>query len=220
MTNQEILAHVDHTLLKPEATWEQVRALCDEAAELHTASVCIQPCWVRRAAEYLAGRVPVCTVIGFPLGANSTAIKVAETRQALADGCAEFDMVLSIGRLKMGDTDYVRDEIAEVKRAAGSRIVKVILETCLLTDAEKVAGCTCVCEAGADFVKTSTGFSVGGATPEDVALLVRTAAGRCRVKAAGGIRTVEDMEQYLRLGAERLGASSAARLLRGAKGRG
>lgn len=213
MTNAELLAHVDHTCLRPEAVWEDIRRLCDEAVRCGTASVCINPCWVRQAAAYLEGRVPVCTVIGFPLGASSTAAKVAETKAALADGCAEFDMVLNIGRLKMGDTAFVEQEIRAVCEAAGGRTVKVIIEACLLTDSEKQAACEAVCRAGAAYVKTSTGFSAGGATFEDVALLVRCAAGRCRVKAAGGIRTREDMERFLALGASRLGTSGAVRLL-------
>lgn len=215
MTNAELFSHVDHTCLRPEAVWADIERLCDEALRCAAASVCIHPGWVGRAAAYLAGRVPVCTVIGFPLGATSTAAKAAETRAALADGCDEFDMVIDIGRLRMGDTDFTEREIRAVCEAAQGRTVKVIIETCLLTDAEKIAACEAVCRAGAAFVKTSTGFSTGGATFEDVALLVRTAAGRCRVKAAGGIRTREDMERFLALGAARLGTSSAVRILGG-----
>lgn len=137
MTKQEILAKVDHTLLKADAGWEDIRRICDEALENSTASICINPCWVERAVEYLGGRVPVCTVIGFPLGATTTAAKVAEAKQALAEGCEEFDMVINIGRLKMGDTDYVRDEIRALKQAVGNKVLKVIIETCLLTDAER-----------------------------------------------------------------------------------
>lgn len=217
MTNSEIFSKVDHTLLKPEAAWEDVRRLCDEAAEHKTASICINPCWVKRAAEYLGGRVPVCTVIGFPLGATTTAAKVEEARIALADGCAEFDMVINIGRLKMGDTAFVRDEIRALKQAVGERVLKVIVETCLLTDAEKETMCDVVCEAGADFIKTSTGFSTGGATFDDIALFARCVRGRCRIKAAGGIRSREDMERFLALGADRLGTSSAVRILNGAE---
>lgn len=215
MTNEEIFAHVDHTCLRPEATWADIERLCDEALVHGAASVCINPGWVARAGAYLGGRVPVCTVIGFPLGATSTAAKAAETRAALADGCAEFDMVIDIGRLRMGDTAFTEREIRAVCEAAEGRPVKVILETCLLTDAEKETACEAVCRAGAAFVKTSTGFSKGGATFADVALLVRAAAGRCRVKAAGGIRTRADMERFLALGADRLGTSSAVRILWG-----
>lgn len=215
MTNGEILSHVDHTLLKPEAVWEDIRRICDEALAYKTASVCIQPCWVKAAAAYLDGRVPVCTVIGFPLGASCTGAKVEEARLALADGCAELDMVINIGRLKMGDTDFVREEIRAVRQASEGHILKVIVETCLLTEAEKETACELVCEAGADFIKTSTGFSTGGATFADIALFARCVRGRCRIKAAGGIRTREDMERFLALGAERLGTSGAVRILCG-----
>lgn len=214
MTKSELLSHVDHTLLKPDAIWEDIRRLCDEAVENGTASVCINPCWVKRAAEYLSGRVPVCTVIGFPLGAASTAAKVTEAEIALADGCAEFDMVINIGRLKMGDTAFVEDEIRAVKRAVGGKVLKVIIEACLLTDAEKETMCDIVCRAGADYIKTSTGFSSGGATFADVELLARRCAGRCQVKAAGGIRSAADMEKFLALGASRLGTSSAVKILK------
>lgn len=213
MTKQEILARVDHTLLKADATWEQIRTLCDEAIEYKTASVCINPGWVKDAVEYFAGRVPVCTVIGFPLGATTTAAKVAEAKDALASGCEEFDMVISIGRLKMGDFDAVREDIRAVKQAVGDKVLKVIIETCLLTDEEKARMCEIVCEAGADYIKTSTGFSTAGATFEDIALFARHVRGRCKIKAAGGIRSVEDMERFIALGADRLGTSSAIKIL-------
>lgn len=213
MTNAEIFAYVDHTLLRPDAVWADIRRLCDEAVEYGTASVCIHPCWVKRAAEYLEGRVPVCTVIGFPLGATSTQAKTEEAKQALKDGCAEFDMVINIGQLKMGNTAYVENEIHAVKHVVGDKILKVIVEACLLTEKEKETVCEAVCRAGADFIKTSTGFSTGGATFEDVALFRRCCGERCRVKAAGGIRSAADMEQFLALGADRLGTSSAVRIL-------
>lgn len=213
MTKAEILAHVDHTLLKPEATWPQVRALCDEAVANGTASVCINTCYVKQAAEYLAGRVPVCCVVGFPLGAMDTASKAFEAKTAVQNGAAEVDMVINIGRLKNGEYDAVREDIRAVKQAVGDKILKVIIETCLLTDAEKLKMCDIVCEAGADYIKTSTGFAAAGATPHDVELMVRGVRGRCKVKAAGGISTVEDMEKYLALGAERLGTSRAVKLL-------
>lgn len=215
MTREEILSHVDHTLLKPEATWPQIRALCDEAAANHTASVCINTCYVRQAAEYLAGRVPVCCVVGFPLGAMDTASKVFEAKTAVENGAAEVDMVINIGRLKNGEYDAVREEIAAIKQAIGDKVLKVIIETCLLTDAEKETMCELVCAAGADYIKTSTGFSTAGATFHDIELFVRCVAGRCKVKAAGGISTVEDMERFLALGADRLGTSRAVRLLAG-----
>lgn len=213
MTKEEILSKVDHTLLKPEATWQQVQTLCDEAVENHTASICINSCYVKQAAEYLAGRVPVCTVVGFPLGAMSTAAKVFETEQALRDGAAEVDMVIHIGDVKAGNFDKVEQEIRALKAACGSHVLKVIIETCLLTDEEKEKMCDAVCNAGADYIKTSTGFSTGGATFDDVALFARCCRGRCKIKAAGGIRSVGDMEKFLQLGADRLGTSSAIKLL-------
>ncbi|MEG2595394.1 MAG: deoxyribose-phosphate aldolase [Ruthenibacterium sp.] len=212
MTRQEILAKVDHTLLKADATWAEIKTLCDEAIANKTASVCINSGWVQDAVSYMHGRVAVCTVIGFPLGATTTAAKVAEAKDALANGCAEFDMVINIGRLKMGDTAFVRDEIRAIKEAVGTHILKVIIETCLLTDDEKKTMCDVVCEAGADFIKTSTGFSTGGATFDDIALFAKQVHGRCRIKAAGGIRSVADMEQFIALGADRLGTSSAIKI--------
>ncbi len=162
MTREEVLARVDHTLLKPEARWQDIRTLCDEALKNHTASVCINSCYVRRAAQYLQGRLPVCTVIGFPLrGAMSTAAKVFEARQALADGASEFDMVINIGALKAGEVDAVREEIRAVKAAVGDKVLKVIVETCLLTDAEKALMCDVVCEAGADFIRPAPAFPPG-----------------------------------------------------------
>lgn len=213
MNTEALFAKVDHTLLKPEATWQQIRTLCDEAVRFHTASVCINPCYVRQAVAYLAGRVPVCTVIGFPLGATTTQTKLAEARQALADGCSEFDMVINIGRLKTGDVDFVREEIRLLKQAVGEHVLKVIVETCLLTQAEKEIMCDVVCQAGADYIKTSTGFSTAGATFADIELFARKVRGRCKIKAAGGIRTREDMERFVQLGADRLGTSSAVRIL-------
>ena len=212
-TKQEILARVDHTLLKPEATWPQVRALCDEALQYHTASVCINTCYVRQAADYLAGRVPVCCVVGFPLGAMDTASKCFEARTAVENGADEVDMVINIGRLKNREYDAVRQDIAAVKQAIGDKVLKVIIETCLLTEEEKIRMCDIVPEAGADFIKTSTGFSTAGATFADIELFARHVAGRCKIKAAGGISTVEDMETFLDLGADRLGTSRAVRLL-------
>ena len=220
MTRQEILAHVDHTLLKPEATWPQIQALCDEAVENKTASICINTCYVKQAVEYLAGRVPVCCVVGFPLGAMDTASKAFEAKTAIANGAEEVDMVINIGRLKNGEYDAVREDIRAVKEAVGDKILKVIIETCLLTDAEKEKMCDIVCEAGADYIKTSTGFSTGGATFHDIELFVRCVRGRCKVKAAGGISTVEDMEKFLELGADRLGTSRAVKLLQGEAGEG
>ena len=214
-TRAEMLSKVDHTLLKPEATWPQIQALCDEALSNHCASVCINTCYVKQAAEYLAGRVPVCCVVGFPLGAMDTASKAFEAKTAIENGASEVDMVINIGRLKNGEYDAVREDIAAVKRAVGEKVLKVIIETCLLTDAEKELMCDIVPEAGADFIKTSTGFSTGGATFHDIELFARCVKGRCKIKAAGGISTVEDMETFLDLGADRLGTSRAVRLLTG-----
>ena len=214
MTQQEILAKVDHTLLKPESTWAQIKQICDDAIEYTTASICINPCYVKRAVEYLNGRVPVCTVIGFPLGATPTAVKVFEAKQALADGAEEFDMVINIGALKDGDYEYVKQDIAALKEAVGDHVLKVIIETCLLTDEEKEKMCDIVVEAGADFIKTSTGFSTAGATFHDIELFNRCVAGRCKIKAAGGIKSVDDMEKFISLGADRLGTSSAIKLLK------
>ena len=211
-TKEEMLSKVDHTLLKPEATWPQIQTLCDEAVANHCASVCINTCYVKQAVEYMAGRVPVCCVVGFPLGAMDTASKAFEAKTAVENGASEVDMVINIGRLKMGDTDYVRDEIRALKQAVGNKVLKVIIETCLLTDAEKETMCGVVCEAGADFIKTSTGFSTGGATFDDIALFARCVKGRCRIKAAGGIRSVADMERFIALGADRLGTSSAIKI--------
>lgn len=219
-TKQEILARVDHTLLKPEATWPQVRALCDEALQYHTASVCINTCYVRQAADYLAGRVPVCCVVGFPLGAMDTASKCFEARTAVENGADEVDMVINIGRLKNREYDAVRQDIAAVKQAIGDKVLKVIIETCLLTDAEKETMCQAVIDAGADFIKTSTGFSTAGATFADIELFARCCAGRCKIKAAGGISTLDDAVRFIELGADRLGTSRMVKLVQGLSGEG
>ena len=184
MTREEILSHVDHTLLKPEATWPQIQTICDEAIANHTASVCINTCYVKQAVEYMAGRIPVCCVVGFPLGAMDTASKAFEAKTAIENGAAEVDMVINIGRLKNKEYDAVREDIRAVKEAVGDKVLKVIIETCLLTDEEKEKMCDIVCEAGADYIKTSTGFSTAGATFHDVELMVKGVHGRCKVKAA------------------------------------
>lgn len=216
MKREEILSHVDHTLLKAEATWPQIQKLIEEAAANHVASICINSGYVAEAAQYIRENnldVRICTVVGFPLGAMSTAAKVFEATQAVADGAVEVDMVIAIGRLKNGEVGFVRNEIAAIKKAIGSCILKVIIETCLLTQAEKEQMCEVVCEAGADYIKTSTGFSTAGATFEDIELFVRCVHGRCKVKAAGGIHSVADMEKFIELGADRLGSSSALKYL-------
>ncbi len=220
MDYKEILSHVDHTLLKPEATWPQIQTLCDEAIQYGCASVCINTCYVKQAVAYMAGRCKVCCVVGFPLGAMDTASKAFEARTAIENGASEVDMVINIGRLKNGEYDAVRDDIKAVKAAVGDKVLKVIIETCLLTDDEKRKMCDIVCEAGADYIKTSTGFSTAGATFDDVALMVKGVAGRCKVKAAGGISTIADMEKFLELGADRLGTSRAVKLIKGEEAQG
>ncbi len=214
MDIETVLSHVDHTLLKPEATREEIETLCREAVQYRCASVCVQPCRVALAKELLGGAVPVCTVVGFPLGACAPETKAFEARKAVEDGADEIDMVINVGLLKDRRLEEVEAEIRALREAVGDRILKVIVETCLLTDEEKALMCRIAAEAGADYIKTSTGFSSGGATAGDVALLVREAAGRIKVKAAGGIRTWRDMETFLSLGADRLGCSSAVRIVR------
>jgi len=214
MTNNELCALVDHTLLKQTATWEEIRSLCDEALAFSTASVCIPPCYVAQASDYLGGRMAVCTVIGFPNGNTTAANKLAETREAIALGADEVDMVINIGMLKAGRHGEVLNEIRQLKKAAGQRVLKVIVETCLLTEEEKITMCRVVGEAGADFIKTSTGFAGGGATFEDVALFARHVAPGVRIKAAGGISTLEDARRFVALGASRLGTSRIVKLLK------
>ena len=201
--------YIDHTILKANATRAQVEKLCDEAAEHGFASVCVNSCWVPLCAERLAGTgVSVCTVIGFPLGAMSTAGKAAEAAAAVADGADELDMVINVGWLVAGEDDLVRDDIAAVVAAAKGRCVKVIIETCLLDDEQKVRACGLSVEAGATFVKTSTGFSTGGATVHDVELMAKTVAGRCKVKASGGIHNAAEAQAMIDAGADRIGTSS------------
>lgn len=217
MTDQELFAYVDHTLLKPEATPEQIAVLCAEAAEHGTASVCVNGSYVPLAKKLLDGKTRVCAVIGFPLGAMSTAAKAFEAAEAIRNGADEIDMVIHIGQLKAGNTDYVLEDIKAVKAAIGDHILKVIVETCLLTEEEKITMCRIVTESGAEYIKTSTGFSTGGATFDDVRLFAEHVGEGVKIKAAGGIRTREDMEQFLELGASRLGTSSAVKILCGKK---
>ena len=214
MKREEILRRVDHTLLEQEAVWEEIRALCDDAVAYGVASVCIPPCYVRQAAGYLGGRVPVCTVVGFPNGNTTTAAKVFETREAIGNGAAEIDMVINLGWLRDKKYPEVLEEVQAVKAACGERVLKVIIETCLLTREEKVEMCRIVTQAGADFIKTSTGFSTGGATPGDVGLLAREVGPGVRVKAAGGISSWEDAEEFIRLGASRLGTSRVVKAVK------
>jgi deoxyribose-phosphate aldolase len=206
--------YIDHTLLKADASLEAIGKLCDEAVEYDFKSVCVNTCNIPFCKEKLAGSdVLVCCVIGFPLGAMSTEAKIAETADALAKGADEVDMVINIGRLKDKDYAYVTDEIRRIKETCGEKTLKVIIETCLLTDEEKVKACECILEAKADFVKTSTGFSTNGATFEDVALLKQTVGDRCYIKAAGGVRSRDDFEKMISLGANRIGTSSGTKLI-------
>lgn len=208
--------YIDHTVLKANATRAQVEKLCDEAAEHGFASVCVNSCWVPLCAERLAGTgVNVCTVIGFPLGAMSTAGKAAEAAAAVADGADELDMVINVGWLVAGEDGLVRDDVAAVVAAAEGRCVKVIIETCLLTDEQKARACELSVEAGATFIKTSTGFSTGGATVHDVALMAKTVASRCKVKASGGIHTAAEAQAMIDAGADRIGTSSGIAIVSG-----
>ena len=204
-----------HTLLKPDATKEEIKKLCQEAAQYDFASVCVNPGWVSYCKEQLKGtRVNVCTVIGFPLGATSTQAKVLETTAALLDGCDEFDMVINIGKLKDGEYEYVEDEIAKLKKVVGNHVLKVIIETCLLSDEEKVKACQLAKKAGADFVKTSTGFSKGGATVHDVSLMRETVGPEMGVKASGGVKTKEELLDMVKAGANRIGTSHGIDLVK------
>ena len=214
MDQKEILSHVDHTKLSQTATWEEIRGLCDDALRYGTASVCIPPTFVRQCAEYLAGRLPVCTVIGFPNGYNTSAVKRMEAAEALADGADELDVVICLGDVKEGRYDRILRELRDLKQICGDRILKVIIETCLLTKEEKIRMCRIVTESGADFIKTSPGFSTGGATFEDIALFRENVGEGVRIKAAGGIRSFEDAERFLALGADRLGTSRLVELMK------
>ena len=214
MNAQEILSHVDHTLLKQTAGWEEIRKVCEEAAVYHTATVMVPSSFVARIREEYGERLKIATVVGFPNGNCSTAAKLAETAQALADGAEEIDMVLHIGELKAGNTGYVTEEIRKLKALCGDRVLKVIVETCFLTEEEKIRACKCVTEGGADYIKTSTGFGTAGAAPEDIELFKKHIGPKVKMKAAGGIRTREDMEKFLAAGCDRLGASAAVKVLK------
>lgn len=211
---KRIVGFVDHTLLSQTATWEEIRQLCDDGVAFGTASVCIPPSFVRQAKEYLGDRLPVCTVIGFPNGYNTTAVKVFETKDAVANGADEIDMVINLGFVKEGRFDSVLEEIRAVKDACGGKLLKVIIETCLLTEEEKIKLCHVVTEAGADFIKTSTGFSSAGATFADIALFAEHIGKDVQMKAAGGISSLADAERFLELGATRLGTSRVVKLLK------
>ena len=211
---KKILSMVDHTLLLQTATWEEICALCDDAISYGTASVCIPPCYVKQAKQYVKNQMAVCTVIGFPNGNMTTAAKVFETKDAVANGADEIDMVINIGMLRAKEYEYVLAEIRRIKEACQGRILKVIIETCLLTDEEKVKMCELVTESGADFIKTSTGFSTAGATFFDVALFAKHVGPSVRIKAAGGISSLEDAEKFAELGAARLGTSRIVKIVK------
>lgn len=214
MDKNEILRHVDHTLLLQPSTWEEIRQICDDAIKYQTASVCIPPCYVKQAHEYMGDRMAVCTVIGFPNGNMTTAAKEFETKDAIANGASEIDMVINIGWVKDKKYDRVEEEIRTLKAACGDRILKVIIETCLLTEEEKIKMCQIVTGAGADYIKTSTGFSTGGATFDDVELFAKHVGPKVRIKAAGGISSMADAEKFLSLGADRLGTSRIVKIIK------
>ena len=213
MTNSEILSHIDHTLLRPTCTVGEIDALCEEGLRLKTASVCIPPSYVRYVCEKFP-ELNVCTVIGFPLGYNTTSVKCFEAQDAIKNGASEIDMVIDLGWVKNGDFSAVEEEIREVKKACGDNILKVIIETCYLTDEEKSALCGCVTRAGADYIKTSTGFGTGGATLADIQLFSRNIGNNVKMKAAGGVKSRDDLEMFLSAGCDRIGTSSAVKLLK------
>ena len=217
MTNEQILSHVDHTLLKAFATWEDIQKLCDEAIQYQTASVCIPPCYIKRIHDTYGEKINICTVVGFPLGYSTTKAKIAEVEQALADGVNGVDMVINITDVKNGNYKAVEEEIAQLKQAVGNKVLKVIIETCYLTEDEKIQMCKAVTQAGADYIKTSTGFGTGGATMEDIKLFKAHIGPSIKMKAAGGVKTVSDMEQFINEGCDRIGTSSAITLINGSQ---
>ena len=214
MDTKAILSIVDHTLLLQGSTWEEIKAICDDGMKYQTASVCIPTCYVRQAKDYMGDKCKVCTVIGFPNGNYTTATKVFETKDAVTNGADEIDMVINIGMLKAKEYDYVLDEIKQIKEACDGRILKVIIETCLLTEEEKIKMCEIVTASGADFIKTSTGFSTAGATFADVELFAKHVGEHVKIKAAGGISSMEDAEKFIELGASRLGTSRIVKIVK------
>lgn len=214
MDKKDILAKVDHTLLGQTSTWEEIRQILDDAMKYETASACIPAAFVKRAADYVGGKLPICTVIGFPNGYNTTAVKVFETKDAIANGASEIDMVINIGDLKDKRYQEIEDEIRQIHEACGGRILKVIIETCLLTEEEKVKMCEIVTNAGAEYIKTSTGFSTAGATFADVELMQKNVGAQVKIKAAGGISSFDDAEKFVQLGADRLGTSRLIKILK------
>lgn len=214
MDTKAILQLVDHTLLLQGSTWEEIKAICDDGMKYETASVCIPTCYVKQAKDYMGDKCKVCTVIGFPNGNYTTAVKVFETKDAVANGADEIDMVINIGMLKAKEYDYVLNEIRQIKEACDGRILKVIIETCLLTEEEKIKMCEIVTASGADFIKTSTGFSTAGATFADVELFAKYVGEHVKIKAAGGISSMEDAEKFIELGASRLGTSRIVKIVK------
>lgn len=214
MDKKNILSKVDHTLLSQTATWKEIVAVCDDAYKYETASVCIPPVFVKRAKDYLGGHIAVCTVIGFPNGYHTTAVKCFETTDAIKNGADEIDMVINVGKVKEGKYEEILDEIKRIKNVCGDRVLKVIIETCLLTDEEKIKMCEVVTESGADYIKTSTGFSSEGATFNDIALFAKYVGANVKIKAAGGIKSFEDAERFISLGADRLGTSRLVAIMK------
>ena len=214
MENNNILSYVDHTLLSQSATWNEIKQVCDDAVKYNCASVCIPPSYVRQAKEYLKDKMKICTVIGFPNGYNTSAVKCFEAKDALKNGADEIDMVINIGLLKDKRYDELSDEIKAVRESCKGKILKVIIETCLLTEEEKIKMCEIVSDSGADFIKTSTGFSTGGATREDIALFKANVKNGLKIKAAGGIASLQDAEDMIALGAERLGTSRIVKIIK------
>ena len=214
MDIKDILSKCDHTLLSQKATWADIKAICDDGIKYHTASVCIPPCYVKQAKEYVGDKLAICTVIGFPNGYNTTAVKEFETRDAIKNGADEIDMVINIGQRRAGNYQYVLNEIVALKKVCGDRILRVSIETCFLTEEEKITMCKLVTEAKADYIKTSTGFGGAGATFEDIELFAKNVGPNVKMKAAGGISSIADAEKFIELGASRLGTSRVVKIVK------
>ena len=215
MDIKDILSKVDHTLLNPKATWEEIKNICDDCMKYSTASVCIPPSFVKRAKEYVGNRLKICTVIGFPNGYNTAEVKIFETENAIENGADEIDMVINLGDLMDKNYDNILSEITKIKSVCGERVLKVIIETCLLSEEQKIKMCEIVTKSGADFIKTSTGFSTGGATFEDIELFAKYVGENVKIKAAGGISSIADAEKFISLGADRLGTSRIVKIVKG-----
>ena len=215
MDIKDILSKVDHTLLNPKATWEEIKNICDDGMKYSTASVCIPPSFVKRAKEYVGNRLKICTVIGFPNGYNTAEVKIFESENAIENGADEIDMVINLGDLMDKNYDNILSEITKIKSVCGERVLKVIIETCLLSEEQKIKMCEIVTKSGADFIKTSTGFSTGGATFEDIELFAKYVGENVKIKAAGGISSIADAEKFISLGADRLGTSRIVKIVKG-----